>query len=796
MAVFTGWILILIGLALAGGGGWLVVLGGSAYYLLAALGFLATGTLMILRRPGALWIYALLILGTGLWSVWEVGLDWWALMPRGAVIVAIGLWLMAPWVTRGLNASGRQPWRLAAGPLAVMVVAAGALALAAVLGQDPNGVRGELPTARAPQPAQSSQSNIPDGDWHAYGRTGFGQRYSPLDQITPENAGRLEPVWTYHTGDLRGEGDPVETTYEVTPLKIDNTLYLCTPHHWVIALDADSGEEIWKFDPGIDKDISRQHQTCRGLSYFDGHQRNGLPGSGEDSALAASGDRDNGADPTCQRRLFLPTGDARLIALDPETGERCAGFGDQGSVDLWANMPHKKEGFYYATSPPVVTDDYVIIGGAVNDNVSTREPSGVIRAYHVDTGELVWNWDPGNPEQTAPIAAGDTYSASTPNSWSVSSVDEELGLVYVPMGNQVPDQWGKGRAPEAAPFSSSIVALDIDTGELRWVFQTVRNDLWDMDVPAQPSLLDLDTGDGSVPVLVAPTKQGDVYVLDRRDGKPVLPVREEKAPESLGYQPVAETQPASSLSLNPPPLEGRDMWGATLFDQLICRIRFQQLHYEGRYTPPSEQGSLIYPGNFGVFNWGGLAVDPERQVAFTTPSYLAFVSTLIPRQDDTSNYVSDGKPGLNENYGAPYAVSLKPFLSPLGLPCQQPPWGYVAGLDLRSGKVAWKHRNGTVRDLAPLPLPFKMGVPDLGGPIVTAGGVAFMSGTLDNSVRAYHVTSGELLWEHRLPAGGQATPMTYLDSQGRQRLLVVAGGHGSLGTKAGDAIIAYGLQED
>ena len=218
--------------------------------------------------------------------------------------------------------------------------------------------------------------------------------------------------------------------------------------------------------------------------------------------------------------------------------------------------------------------------------------------------------------------------------------------------------------------------------------------------------------------------------------------------------------------------------------------------YQGRYTPPSEQGSLIYPGNFGVFNWGALAVDPERQVAFTTPAYLAFVSTLIPRQDDTSNYVSDGKPGLNENYGAPYAVSLKPFLSPLGLPCQQPPWGYVAGLDLRSGEVVWKHRNGTVRDQSPLPLPFKMGVPDLGGPIVTAGGVAFMSGTIDYYVRAYDVTTGEQLWEDRLPAGGQATPMTYLDSQGRQRLLVVAGGHGSLGTKAGDAIIAYGLKDD
>jgi quinoprotein glucose dehydrogenase len=230
-----------------------------------------------------------------------------------------------------------------------------------------------------------------------------------------------------------------------------------------------------------------------------------------------------------------------------------------------------------------------------------------------------------------------------------------------------------------------------------------------------------------------------------------------------------------------------------MFDQMVCRIQFHSLRYEGRYTPPSTQGSIIYPGNFGVFNWGGVAVDPGRQVVFTTPAYLAFVSTLIPREDATTNYVSDGKPGLNENYGAPFAASMKPFVSPIGLPCQAPPWGYVAGADLKTGEVVWRHRNGTVRDLTPLPLPFKMGVPDLGGPIITRGGVAFMSGTLDDYVRAYDLTTGEQLWEDRLPAGGQATPMSYRASDGRQMVLVVAGGHGSLGTKAGDAIIAYAL---
>jgi quinoprotein glucose dehydrogenase len=288
------------------------------------------------------------------------------------------------------------------------------------------------------------------------------------------------------------------------------------------------------------------------------------------------------------------------------------------------------------------------------------------------------------------------------------------------------------------------------------VFQTVHHDLWDMDVPAQPSLLDLETEQGMVPALVAPTKQGDIYVLDRRTGEPVLPVEERPAPQGAAKGDfTAPTQPVSALSFAPPrPLEGRDMWGATMFDQLICRIQFQSLRYEGRYTPPSTQGTLVHPGNFGVFNWSGVAVDPVRQAVFATPAYLAFVSRLVPREDPDARYVSEGDPALGENFGAPFAVDLHPFVSPLGLPCQAPPWGYVAGADLRTGEVAWRHKNGTVRDRAPVPLPFEMGVPDLGGPLMTAGGVAFISGTLDYYVRAYEVTTGEQLWEARLPAGG------------------------------------------
>lgn len=771
--VISGVFCIIVGLALGAGGAKVVSLGGTWYFAIVAAGFLLTGALLLMRRRAALWVYALLMLGALGWALYEVGLDWWQLAPRGSIIAPLGLWLLTPWIAQrlGWQHFGFRAWGGAALPLMLAVVLWGAAAVYAV-GHDSHDIKGMLPPPLAEAPGMDQA--VPTGDWHAYGRSQQGQRYSPLAQITPHNVERLEPVWHYQTGDLRGPDDPDETTYEVTPLKVDDSLYLCTPHNFVIALDAETGQERWRFDPKVPHSVNRQHLTCRGLSYH------AAPAGNEAQS--------------CRQRLFMPTADARLIALDAKTGEICPGFGDNGAVDLWANMPHVKEGFYYSTSPPVVARDLVIIGGAVNDNVRAQEPSGVIRAYDVYTGELKWNWDPGNPDETAPIAAGQTYSASSPNSWSISSADEALGLIYVPLGNQVPDQWGGKRSENSERFSSSIVALDLDSGQLRWVFQTVRHDLWDMDVPAQPSLIDIQTEEGPVPALVAPTKQGDIYVLDRRTGEPVLPVREVPAPQGAAEGDwVARTQPASALTYEPPKLQGKDLWGATLIDQMMCHIQFHSLRYEGRYTPPSTQGTLVHPGNFGVFNWGGVAVDPVRQMVFSTPAYLAFTAKLIPREDAETTYVSEQEPFLNENFGSPFAVELKAFVSPIGLPCTAPPWGYVAGADLRTGKTHWLRKNGTVRDRSPIPLPFKMGVPSLGGPMLTAGGVAFLSGTLDYYLRAYDVSTGRELWKARLPAGGQATPMTYESRSGRQMVVVVAGGHGSLGTKAGDSVIAYAL---
>ncbi len=869
-------LVIALGIALAAGGAWLVTLGGSWFYVLAGVLLAASGGLLMARNAAGLALYGVTVLVTLAWSVWEVGLDWWALAPRGGLLLVMAILLLLPPMVRAMHRSGAPRARYGASS---MVLGAAVLISAAVgafsMTGSPHDIDGAFAADRMAA-TEASDGGVPAGEWHAYGRTNAGQRYSPLDQITPDNVASLEVAWSYRTGEVRDSDDPGETTYEVTPLVIGDSMYICTPFSTVIALDPVTGEEKWRFDPWLHQPPTEttQHMTCRGVAYHradpadlpageppaaaeapsdettaaTGGEAAAPAGEGEiEGALAAQPEQAPGAEETlassagrvttqaagvpqnvvtgqaepdapnpvirretppervtlseqCMERLFAPTADGRLISISAATGEICPGFGGaDGTVNLWANMPNITPGSFYSTSPPVVTDRLVIVGGAVNDNEATTSPAGVIRAYDVYTGALVWNFDSKNPEATEPIPEGETYTQNAPNSWSVSSYDPELRLIYLPMGNESPDQYGADRGENTGRFSSSILALDAETGEVAWVFQTVHHDLWDYDMPAQPSLVDLTIDGAEVPALVAATKQGDIFVLNRETGEPVLPVEERPAPQSgvVEGDRVAPTQPASSLSFRPEPLREADMWGATLVDQLYCRIRYRQLHYEGTYTPPSLQGTLHYPGNFGTFNWGAVAVDPDRDLMFGMPVYLAFTVKMVPREDELSRVVTEeGDPIFNENFGAPYAVEIGPFYSPLNLPCQRPPWGFVAAADLRTGEIVYRHVNGTVRDLSgPIPLPFKMGVPGIGGPIVTAGGVAFLSGTLDYYVRGYNLATGEEIWRARLPAGGQATPSTYVGRDGRQYLVVVAGGHGSTGTTAGDSIIAYALPE-
>jgi quinoprotein glucose dehydrogenase len=465
-------------------------------------------------------------------------------------------------------------------------------------------------------------------------------------------------------------------------------------------------------------------------------------------------------------------------------------------VDLKQNHQRVIPGYLNPTSPPLVTRHVLIAGASVTDNASTDEPSGVIMGFDIDSGELVWNFDSGNPTQTAPLPPGQHYVRNSPNSWSVAAADEALGLAYFPMGNQTPDIWGGNRIPAGERFNSAIVALDIATGQLRWVYQTVHHDLWDMDIGGQPSLVDIDAAQGKVPALVASTKRGDIYVLDRRNGHLLVPAPERPVPQ--GAAPgdrVSPTQPFSQLSFKPErPLREADMWGTNPFDQLICRGIFKQYRYDGIFTPPSLQGSIVYPGNYGIFDWGGIAIDPVRQLLIANPNYFAFVSKLVPHSAVDPDSPRGTEMGLQPMAGTPFAVDLHPLLSPLGFPCQAPPWGYMAAVDLRTMRKVWMHKNGTVIDQAPLPIPLPLGVPSLGGPMTTAGGVAFLSSALDYYLRAYDVRTGKVLMKRRLPAGGQATPMTDVSARsGRQYVVVMAGGHGSLGTKLGDSLVAFAL---
>ncbi len=836
-AIIVGLLLSIIGLVLAFGGSKLVSVGGSAYYLIAGLSIIACGVIFALRKGAALWLYALILFATLMWALWEVGLDWWQLVPRVAILCLIGILLLLPW--------WRKPLRSKGGSLALVgSIAAAVIVAIASQFNDPGTIEGSLATNNQSTADSVNPAQVAGDDWPAYGGTNAGTHYSSLDQITPDNIGELEEVWRIQTGDEAGPNAPPEITNQNTPLKVNDSLYICTSHSRAMSLSPETGETLWAFDPeistmGADDFSGWAHMTCRGLAYYDAASYSAAESTPNDQAansdaapssatalsfdifddsdifsldlsflsLLFGAEEDNGApqqsmlsetDVMCPRRLYLPTADARLIALNADTGERCANFGNNGEIDLTNNIGDFSPGGYYSTSPATVTENLVILGGHVTDNSSIDEPSGVIRAFDVHTGELVWNWDSGNPDNTDPLPEGETYTRGSPNVWAPISVDEELDMVYLPMGNATPDQYGADRTENDETYSAGLVALNLEDGQVEWVYQFVHHDLWDMDSPAQPVLIDLATSDGTQPAVIQPTKQGSLYVLNRETGEPIVPIEEVPAPQgAVEGDWTAETQPRSALNLLPPPLTERDMWGASPFDQMMCRIQFNSLRYEGQYTPPSLEGSIVYPGNVGVMNWGGVAVDPERQALFTGAKYLAFVSTLIPREEVEEGQGSASEQGLQANEGAPYAVELGPLLSVLGLPCQAPPWGDVAGIDLQSNEVVWKHRNGTTRDSMPfdLPIGLNVGVPALGGPLTTAGGVSFLSGTLDQYLRGYDITTGEELYKARLPAGGQATPMTYTGQDGRQYVVVTAGGHGTFGTKMGDYVIGYALPE-
>jgi quinoprotein glucose dehydrogenase len=783
----VGGLLALIGLVLLIGGAWLAALGGSIYYLLAGLGLVASAVLLVRGNAAGGYLYLLVFALTLVWAVWEVGLNAWALVPRvvGPAVLAILVLLVLPLV------SPTWKWRSAIGASAgvLALVALGILVSPGQLKAGPAVVAGAM-AAAMPDP-----SLMPVGDdWPAYGGTYSARRYSPLAQITPDNVGRLERAWVYHTGDLPPAGKGADRYgAETTPLKVGDSLYLCSAKNIMIALDPVAGKERWRFDPKVPDSWIPYTAACRGVAYF------AVPGAAADSECAA--------------RIIEGTLDGRIIAVDSRTGRPCAGFGANGQVDIKAGMGPVFPSMVSITSPPTIVRGVIVTGHQVLDGQMRSAPSGVIQGFDAITGELKWAWDMMHPDWTKQPPPGQAYERGTPNMWTTASGDEQLGLVYLPMGNSAVDYWSSSRRPAENEFATSLVALDVATGKPRWNFRAVHKDVWDYDFGGQATLIDFPIGAGTVPAMVLPSKQGDIYILDRRTGRSLFPVQERRVPQG-GVEPEqrSPTQPFSTYhTLARPMLRERDMWGMSPIDQMICRIQYRRAVYDGMYTPPlANRRTVQYPGYNGGTDWGGVAVDPGRGIIVANyndmPNYLRLVPRAeanrkgwAPREAARGGSLNQGHEGAGDpQWGSPYAVDVNagwriPFT---GLLCKQPPYGGLRAIDLRTGRTIWDRPYGTARRNGPfgIPsgLPFEIGTPNNGGAVVTASGLIFISAATDNLMRAIDLRTGKSLWHDTLPAGGQATPMTY-QANGRQYVLIMAGGHHFMETPIGDELIAYAL---
>ncbi|MGK6354328.1 membrane-bound PQQ-dependent dehydrogenase, glucose/quinate/shikimate family [Sphingomonas sp. DT-207] len=780
----------LIGLVLAIGGAWLSLLGGSVYYFLAGLGLIASGLLIFRGRPLGAGIYALVWLLTLVWALWEVGLNGWALVPR---VIAPTVLLVLVLLALPLLLPARARWGTAIGAVAgvVLVVAIAGFTISRI-NQPPVGA---LPAVIASTVADPSPLK-PGTDWPAYGGSYAAQRFSPLQQITPANVEKLKRVWLYNTGDMP-EGDPKKSKYgaETTPLKVGDTLYLCSATNILIALDPATGKQRWRYDPQVPHDWIPYTAACRGVAYF------AVPGATPDTLCAA--------------RIIEGTLDGRIIAVDARTGRPCPGFGTNGQVDIKRGMGAVVPGMVSITSPPTIVQGVIVTGHQVLDGQRRDAPSGVIQGFDAVTGAKRWAWDMVNPQWQGDPPAGQEYARGTPNMWTIASGDEALGLVYLPMGNSAVDYWSGSRTPQEKAFATSLVALDVNTGRPRWRFQAVHNDVWDYDFGAQATLIDFPIGAGAVPALLLPSKQGDIYVLDRRTGRPLFPVQERSVPRS-GVEPEQRSpaQPFSSYhTLAFPPLVERDMWGMSPIDQMVCRIQFRRAEYRGPYTPPvADRRYIQYPGYNGGTDWGGIAIDPVRGVIVANynnmPNYNRLVPRAeadrqgwVPRGESRGGSMSEGGHGSEDpQAGTPYAIAVNPgWRLPLtGLLCKQPPYGGIRAIDLRTGRTIWDRPFGTARRNGPwgIPsgLPVTIGTPNNGGAVVTAGGLVFIAAATDDLIRAIDIRTGKTVWQDALPAGGQATPMTY-EVDGRQYVVIMAGGHHFMETPIGDALIAYALSD-
>ncbi len=838
-------VLVIFGLPIAAGGVWLIALGGSWYYLPAGVGLLATAYFLFKRDMMAVWVYLITYIGTVIWALWESGLNGWAQVPR---LIAPTLVLLLVLSTIPMMRGSIRRYGTGMAAAAVTLVGAfGAINVAQysvepsyaqeeTVPEAPETPAPEVPeapvdqqtpadaapvTTSTPDPLAPDNGGVPTpeasqatsdetgvtpevvpelinfampeagADWPAYGGTHHATRYSPLSQITKENVGELELVWEYRTGDMPEDGERYSN--QNTPLKIGNQLLICSAMNKIISVDAQTGLERWRYDPQVSTDAIPYNATCRGLAYY------------------ASPTLDTQDE--CAERVIMNTLDARLVAVDVQTGQLCSDFGTGGLVDLEEGLGHTVPGWYAPTSPPTIVRNVAVVYSQVRDNQRRDAPSGVVRGYDAESGDMLWAWDMGRPGEKGLPPEGETYTRGTPNVWTIASGDNELGYVYLPLGNSAVDYWGGMRSEEENTYSTALVALDVATGDVAWFYQTVHYDIWDYDLGSQGSLIDFPTEDGPVPALILPTKQAMFWIFDRRTGELLVEVEERPVPQGgVEQERLSPTQPfvVDFPNVLKPDLEEKHMWGMTPLDQLWCRIQYREAYYEGMYTPPSADRNWIqWPGYNGGSDWGGVAIDPVRNIMVANYNNTANLNRLIPREEVDAMGVrsidqggkEDGAPdNVSPQGDTPWGIKVNagwrvPFT---GMLCTEPPYGGITAIDLNTREVLWDKPFGTARKNGPfgIPsmLPFDIGTPNNAGAVVTESGLIFIAAATDDLIRAMDIDTGEVLWEAELPAGGQAGPAMY-EVDGQQFLVINAGGHNFMETPIGDYFLAYALPE-
>lgn len=790
--------ILVSGLGMGFGGIWLVALSGSPYYVIAGVMLVGAGWLLWRRRLLGAKLFGFVYAMTLVWTLHETASRLWGWVPRMGFLTGLGFFvaLMLPRLvdSDGKSGHGRRMAKVLAG--GCVAFAGVAFALAFVPQQS---FLSDTPISSDPLVADGTQraaqrAGQPDEDWQQYGRDADATRYSPLSQINSDNVTKLKVAWVYRTGDLPPKGKVNKWAAETTPIKVGDGLYLCTATNNLAKLDPVTGKAIWTHDVGTKYESVPYTAACRGLAH---HVSKTIP-----------------AGQQCHEKIIEGTIDGRLIAVDAATGKSCEGFGEGGQVSLLTGLGKTVPGFVAMTSPPVIVNGTIVANHQVQDGQRRWAPSGVIRGYDADTGAFKWAWDVNRLGQHGEPGAGQEFSRGTPNSWGPMAGDDSLGLVYIPTGNSAADYYSAMRTENENRVASSIVALDAATGEERWVFQTVHKDVWDYDIGSQPTLFDFPSNKGPVPAMVIPTKRGQLFVVDRRDGKPLLPVEERPAPQgNVPGDPRTPTQPWSvgMPRLGFPDLQETTMWGMTPFDQLYCRIKFRQAHYVGEFTPPMvDRPWLEYPGYNGGVDWGSVAYDPARGVLIANWNNTPMYDRLLSRDqadkmglyaiDDPRHTNKSGAEGPGAMADTPYGVDVQPFLMPLTqVLCNEPPYGMITAIDMRTRKVAWQHPFGTARANGPFGLPtympIQVGTPNNGGPIITAGNLIFAGAATDNLIHAFDQKTGKMVWSDLLPGGGQATPMTY-SANGKQYLVIMAGGHHFMRTPVSDALVAYALPDD